>query len=294
MKAERIEKLRSVVQQFEPADDLSRVAWLFNEYHPRLPDPETKADYTAVDKTREEAVRNLYQAGGIHKILALVHTVKMPRFVAFAAGSTIQDLSAIEQLIDETLGKGEELDEFAIILSAHAVNRFPEEWIKGVLVKSTTKKISDQDTAKLLLAWPDKPATWTFAEMLGSDIEKSYWKNKQVRFLADDKDALEVAVYKYLDVGRALAAIELIGWKREFISSQLMLEVLDQAVGELNGVKGLSNTLQFEIERIFETLEERTDVPSVEIATCEYKYLPVLEMSLMDGRTGNHIAQNNG
>lgn len=285
MKPDRIESLKGIAKQFEPADDLSKVAWLFSEYHPRLPDPETKADYTAVDKAREEAVRKLYQAGGVEKILSLAQTVKMPRFVAFAAGNVIEDLSCIEMLIDETLNKSEALDEFAIILSAHAINKFPAEWLNRVLLKSTAKEINDQNAAKLLLAWPDNPATWSFAAMLGPEMEKSYWENKQVRFLSDDKDVVETAVRKYLSVGRALAAIELIGWKREIVSSELMLETLDQAIDELNKLKGPSNMLQFEFERVFEALAARTDVPPIEIATREYKYLPILEMSLIDGRT---------
>jgi hypothetical protein len=285
MKAEQIEKLEIVARRFEPSDMLSKVAWLFNDYHPRLPDPEMRADYRAIDKTREKVISDLYANGGYQAVLSLAVKVKYPRFVAFAAAGVIDDPSIFETLIDETLGKTESLDEFAVVLSSRALFKFEDEWMKRISARVSAKKESIQEEAKLLLAWPDEPATWSFAATLAPEIDNAYWVNKHVGVIEKGKDVVEFAVRKYLSVGRGMAAIEAISWALEIVSSELMLEALDKAVDELNAPNARhNNMLVYEIERVFDALGQRHDVPPLEIARREYKYLPLLEVHLMDSK----------
>ena len=210
MKPEQVDELSVIVKKFEPSDRLSQIAWLFNEYHPRLPEPESQIDYTAVDKRREQAIREVYLTGGPQAILSLIHVVKMPRFIAFGAAEVMKDPAEFDVLIDKTLGKGDPLDEFAIILSALALGSWKDRMVRP---NNSTSFIKGD-------AKPRSCKTFTCmarcSHFRGDSLHKWASKSptliaraKQVRESTKYKDVIELAIRQYLEArSDALAAME--------------------------------------------------------------------------------------
>ncbi len=277
MKHDDLQRLEAIAAQLQPKDVLVQVAWLFDDYHPDLPDAEQGDPWTAVQSKRKEAVGQLYQTKGVADVLDLASKVKFPAYVGYAFAEVVE-LNVIEETINMSLQRNPEPDGFAIALSAGADYRFKAEWRSKVADRSSAARWSALQVGRLILDWHDDLPTWAFAESLGEEVERVYWSQKVGRPIRADADALEFMATKYLAHGRALAALEGVSYSSSLVSSETLFRVLDAAIGEINVAPRLpSANLPYEVEVIFNILRAREDVPAIEIARREYAYLPLLE-----------------
>ncbi len=93
-----------------------------------------------------------------------------------------------------------------------------------------------------------------------------------------DADDLEMAASNYLAAGRSIAAIHAFGLDVSQLSAGTIFKILDSAINELNAAREqISNEFVFELEQIFDSLQRREGVPSIEIAKREYAYLALFE-----------------
>ena len=230
-----------------------------------------------MNQSREDAVRQIYEKYGLNKIIEFANTVKYPRYVAFGLAQILQSASEFNSVLGIALNENEKLEEFTAILSAEGARKFGLEWQNLILARKASGKITLEQIAKLLLAWPDEPATWTFADTLGVEVDRAYWTNKPIWAVRGNDTDLEFAAKKYLGVGRAIAAIEILYPKAERVSASVLLEALDKAINEINeSPKRASSNYLFEVGEVFDALGKRSDVSATELARREYAYLPLL------------------
>jgi len=278
MDKSRIERLERVTGLLQPVDSIVRVAWLFNDVFPMLPDADPERGEADIEKARGDALREVSQSGGVSAIISLANQVTYPRIVAASVSKSVDDIGAFDSMIDASLGQGPNLDEFAVMLSAEAERRFKQEWNTRILSRLHGNRCTLDGVAALLLLWPDEPETWTFVASIGPDVERSYWQRKQAWPLKGTTEALEVAARKYLSVGRAVAALGALHRAADRISHEVLFALLDKAVEEINSSPNLiSNMLNYELGVIFDGLDRRQDIAKIEIARREYAYLPLLE-----------------
>src|SRR5262249_36176390 len=112
---------------------------------------------------------------------------------------------------------------------------------------------------------------------LGTEVERRFWERKPVWPVHDDRTSMEIAARKYLTVGRALSALEILYRGAQKATSEILFEALDQALREINSASAnVSTMLLYELETIWGALGEREEVPMIEVAKREYAYLPLL------------------
>jgi hypothetical protein len=278
MKGSDLEKLESISASLEPTDSFARFSWLFDDQSPSIRASENEDHFDALNRLREQAVRELYADGNSAAVIAFADSVKYPRFVAYALSRIVDNAADLDSFVTQSLGKSERLDEFAIMLSAEGSRRFESEWQQLILSRSLGGMTTPKQLASLLLAWKDESSTWKFVESLGDEIDRLYWVRKQSWGLRGSRADVEFAARKYLQVGRAVAAIQTVHPKAIEISLDLIFEALDKAVGEINtSPDGISSMLHWELGEIFDALERRSDTPVEEVAKREYAYLSLLE-----------------
>lgn len=277
LKDPELARLDAILKGLEPSDKLEKLAWLFDTDHPNVPGKDTSKHFEAVDEARRAAVREIRAAIGDAGLLTLADRVRFPQFIAIAAVDETTEISMVDSLIDDSLGKCERLDMFAFALSARAEQKFGSMWRDRVSARARSGRLNTEQITTLLLGLDDGPATWDLAESLGTDVDKLYWQKKRAWWIKASVAEAERAAVKYLTVGRATAALDAIHNQLKDASVPLILNLLDAAITEINAKKPAPNNMfVYNLGEVFQHLRKRDDAPLIEIAKREYAYLPLL------------------
>lgn len=278
MRADDMKELDEIASKFAPSDLITQTSWLFEEYSPDLPEGGDIAQYELVPVRRKEAVARVFSEAGISGVIELVRAAKLRAYVGYAFVDAVCELASIAALAEVYLRENAQPDSFAIALSAGADARFDASW-RGVIESNLRAGAWTAEQAAILCSeFSDDLPTWKFVAGLGEVTEREYWSRKSSRPLNLGPEKLEYAARGYLNVGRAVAAIDAIAFSPELPSSEIAMAVLDKATAEFNATPSLvSSSLAFDVGRILDSLRARSEVPRIEIARREYAYLPILE-----------------
>jgi hypothetical protein len=277
LKAEALKPFERLVLLLEPVDKIGRVVWLFDDWNPVLPEAGI-APYDQAQKLREETVRELYATGGSDLLIQLASVVKLQNLVGAACGLVLTTVKEFSSLVESAMGKEDRLLLFASVLSAEAERRIGKAWHDQVATWKRERSWTDLQFANLVINWEDRRTTWDFIkERLGEDVDRIYWERKRPWPSRDlNAEDAAIAATSYIAVGRATAAIRAFALYPGQLSSEILFKVLDSAIPELNASsEQISSNFIFEIERILDALQQRTEVPLIEIAKREYAYLPL-------------------
>ena len=276
MKDEDLAPFQELMKTFEPVDPIARVVWLFNDWNPAIPEPQPPT-WDLAERKRESTIRDLLKTGGTDIILELASRATHPELVGAACGNVLTKLEDFVMLVDSAMGKTDNLAVFASVLSAEAERHMPDAWRTQVRSWKTAKSWTDEQFANLILNWGDTSSTWTFAASLGDEVNRSYWQRKRAWAPSGlSAEESEVAARNYIAVGRATAAIRAFALNLSGLSSDTLFNLLDSAIPELNAAKEqVSSQFVFELEQTLNALQQRGDVPMIEIAKREYAYLPL-------------------
>jgi hypothetical protein len=272
---DELEKVDVIVERHEPENPVDRISWLFDDWSPDLPgmldDPIEPAD-----KARRDAMEELVARKGLDGVLALVESAKLPQLVASSFADVTDDLEAYESLVSQTLGRGDTLDHFAMVLSSAAARRSQAEWLERIRRLVDSKSWPPETVATLFLGWQENAATWNAVAQLGPSVEERYWRRKYSYTPEGNAEDLEFAARQYMKFGRASAGIDALHRRINEAPVDLVFELLDALVLELNRSKPVVNSmLVYHLEKIFEFLEKKEGVELIEIARREYSYLPL-------------------
>jgi hypothetical protein len=278
LKEPELARLEAMVRTLEPDDVVHRVAWLFNEHFPEVPRREGVRHRDAVEEARAGALQQVCASGGVISLLRLAEVVELPQFVAISAKTVLRDMDDYEALVEAALGKSDRLNTFALAISGDAEQTFADEWRSQIALLAQARPWTPDQIATLLLGWRDEPATWEVAATLGPDVDEIYWRRKIPWPLDNvDNEALQIAVRRYVTVGRATAALDTIHDKVHRLPFELVFEVLDAVVVEIGAVGSQpSSMFAYHVGEVFEELAKREDAPTIEVARREYAMLPLL------------------
>lgn len=271
-----VERLHAILQDLEPADTVQQSAWLFDEYFPELPNPELKRSYEEIERLRSDAVRTLLATERTDVVLQLAERVRISGLVGAAAALAADD-SALAELLDLSLMRGEALVPFAMTLSGQAARLRGAEWRNYIVRRASEAQWTPDQVATSMLGWPDERCTWDTIASLGTEVERRYWLRKAAWPLQGSPEDLTLAAEKYLTAGRATAAIESLSAVVSQLPVNLVFALLDSALAEVNeSVSPQARRFLHELDDVFEALSEREDVPRLEVARREYAWLPLL------------------
>jgi len=210
LKGEPLAALSRLVSRWAPVDPVKAAALLFDDprYGHGLYPPAAEAAQE-LETSSEEAIRSLLATEGHSGLLRLASATRSAWAVGRKAAEMVAGVSDGIALCAAALAtESPALAEFAIAVSAGLATHKPDEWRRH-LELSNERGMPPDHLAALLIGLPDTLSVWGLAERLGPNVDRAYWTRKRP-WRIDDSAELEVAVRKFLEVGRALAALSLL------------------------------------------------------------------------------------
>lgn len=272
--------LDELVTLHAPKSPVLLVSWLFDDLMPDVPGKSANADdpMASIESARAKAMADVYAARGIGGLVELAGKVQLPQHVAHAARTLQLDKEELHGLLHAALQAGEALVGFADVVLAEAVERFGAEGEDSVRTELQSHGFEPDRTARLLMTLPEGKSTWTYIATFGEPVEDAYWRGKHSYFINGSEDELLEGVGNYRSRGRFIAALDAASRRLKDIPTALLMDLLRSAIPEINARDSARGNMQYILERGFDELRLRTDVPLDAIAQLEFAYLPMFRM----------------
>ncbi|EGV29622.1 hypothetical protein ThidrDRAFT_3214 [Thiorhodococcus drewsii AZ1] len=269
--------VKEVVERHRPADPLVSDRHAFDDWTPHIgkykEGPEDLDDPTDL---RKEVLQRVLDRDGVPGVLRLAGMVKLPELLG-------QVLSYLSITFDQVF----ELMQGALVpaappslsyyVSAAGVEKFGDQWKDAFKDRVLAQVADDAAKAKLLLAWPATPSTWSYVEGLGSEVRDQYWRHAGLLPLQAPLDELLHAIDQFRTVGRDIDVLSLLYKRCKDLPSSLLIDLLTTGAGQVgNGIKHSGNMLSYVIAQALKEVRTRSDVSKLKIAKLEYAYLPLL------------------
>jgi hypothetical protein len=268
---------------YEPNDPVTEHLWLFRAWVD-LPEPD--GDYEKRDQrvlaARENALRDVFTAGGPEAVLAMAGQAEEPGLVGQAA-----DRIGLWSGADENLFLQQNLasDVPAENLCARgfAISRASREGMDWVDTKLAIKGYwSDFQRASLLFILPNKRKTWERVDLEPFDIQSIYWARINIWTVDVDGDE-EFSQFgrRLLNAGRR---VDLLHWLSAYShterSSQneiLMAETLVSLMANPLPTETNEQLSSSDLRRVLEVLSNSETVDQTQVARFEFYFMPLVK-----------------
>jgi len=281
---DQLDRLEGLMGLFAPTDHIDQISWLFNEHFPQILFPRRDHERMELElkKLRAEALKGLWQEGGITALISLVDRVDLPHLVAYTLLDQLTDEIEALDILERTNQGSANQRMFAKFLSGLAYKRFGNGWTDLVLSRASVLRWPADAIVNAIENYPDSLETFELVSSLGPEVELRYWGIRSGWIHLEEGPVFLLAIKKLMWAGRALDAVALASHNLGLVEASEILRVLDQALQELNQGKsrGTTGDLDYEIEELFKWLRTRTDIDKSALAQREYGYLPLLTMGL--------------
>jgi hypothetical protein len=281
---EEVDLLDALTQRLVPEAAAARHAWLFNDHMPELDDFPQRDNWEAYEgvlsERRRDAVVEVETAAGLDGVKTFARDVSLP----WAVGIALAD-GAIGKYDPDLLSLLQSDNDAAVQLaSAYVTRRFMQDgwpWVEALLSGGPT--LTALQRARLLVQTGDFPRAWEVADEQGRDVAEAFWSLFRTYGLGADFAHVAYAAERLLSVGRAAAALDLIGLYlrrdqgndgRVAESAIAALEALLAQGDDAPEAQALS---QHDFEELFSSLQRFKDEVGWErIARLEWAFLPAL------------------
>lgn len=277
----RLEKLYNKLQ---PTDIIQKYSWLFNEHWPEFPEGlkcesnESEKRYEQqqkrIDEARKTAVTVFLQKLGLNATLGLRKQVKEFRLLGSALADVITNKEDVITVC-ECLYDDKNLIGFAhnFIYRKSIIENF--DWIKSLFKELQEKKFSNKALSNVLIPLNQNQQLWNFVASLDEEIQNEYWQNFNPHFFHITDEEKAIGIEMLLKYKRFFSAIDIASHFANVISSNLLSEMLKKAATE--EASETPRSRGYEIERVFEELDKRTDIEKSTLIHLEWLYLPILD-----------------
>jgi len=291
--ADEIDQLEEIGKKFEPSVPSKRLAWLFNEDMPEIPNYHQDGDEyeSALSELRAKAAAEVAASLDWPQLHAFAINAKEPWYFGTAlarAGVADCDSPLIKLLRS---AESAERDFAAGYLS----QRFRTEnwpWVERNLREGN---LSPEEAGRLLLVTHDFPKAWEVAEAAGEDIATAFWSHFPTRGLGSDFSHVETAAQRLLDAGRPGSALALLALYLHKGSGTLRAELMAtglERLAQLDPADPETSTLSnHKLMSIFSHLGHSA-VPTERLARLEWAYLLAFDYDSSPPTLCRHLAQD--
>lgn len=275
-------KLENLYNKLQPSDIISKYIWLFNDQWPAFPEGfknelEEKGyekQQKKIDEARKAAVKIFLKELGLNQTIELRKQVKECWLLGGALADVITNQEDV-LTVCECLYDDKNLIGFVhgFIFRKSLIENF--DWIKLLFKELQEKKFKNKALSNVLIPLNQNQQLWNFVASLDEEIQNEYWQNINPHFYHITDDEKVIGIEMLLKHKRFFSAIDIASHFANVISSNLLLEMLKKAATE-----EASETPRFrgyEIERVFEELDKRTDIEKSTLIHLEWLYLPLLD-----------------
>ncbi len=279
-----LKRLESLYNKLQPPSIIDKYIWLFNDHWPDFPEgfvyrknefeKRHEQQQKRVDEARKNAVKNFISELGLDRTLELRNEISQLWAFGYALADLITKHSDILKfskcLYDE--------DNRITFIHSFIYRKSIKEgfgWVKVLFSDLQDKDYSYQALSNVLIPINQDQELWDFISTLNEEIENLYWQNVRPHFYHISDDEKVFGVEMLLTHKRFFSAIDIASHFPKVIPTNLLAEMLRRA-----GTEESSETTHFkgyEIERIFEEIDNREDIEKSTLIQLEWLYLPILD-----------------
>jgi hypothetical protein len=278
-------RLENLYYTLEPQDIVNKYAWLFNDRWPKFPegsvyvkgesDRRHKQLQIKIDDARKNAASKFLTELGLDKTLDLRKRIKMSGILGETLAKVIVQQEEIIKVCEECL-----YDESNFIGFVHNFiyqNSVDKGfgWVKDLFDELNEKKFTAKALSNVLIPLDQNELLWDYISTLNHEIQDEYWLNISPHFYHISEEEKIIGLKKLLNHKRFFSALDVAADFPNIIPSNLLVEILKKAATE-NTVED-PHFSEYEVEKIFEEIEQRTDIERAVIIHLEWLYLSVLQ-----------------
>lgn len=281
--AESVEALDQALPRLLPDGICERHAWLFV---PWLDLEGFRGDFDGMEaeiaRLRAEALREICDQEGFDGVLNLAGMVESPGQVGATLAQT--DCVPDDQILPDLLSSSDSSRQtLAANYARVRIFRAGWDWVRAL----SLDEWSVSDAAVFLSQAGLDPEAWNFAESLGEDVFREYWKNVFILGRSRlDQPQLEFACQRLVEAGRCESAINILSgitFDKVTVSPSIVLDALAACLEWRQShpdPEPHGETLHT-IQRLFGWLQEAlpfgNDEPTRRLAELERDYLSLLD-----------------
>jgi len=274
LKPEVVNEIDKVAQRMVPEDSFYRYQRLFNKHDSDL--YEEKGNFEElrkkVESQRQNAINEVFGAGGLKAVLDFAKEVKTPRHVGICFGFAASDECdsvVLPGLLESNTGP---LAQFA---GGFVWGRFMTQKWQWVDSKDTSQWTPSQKGMFLALL-PFSHETWERASQLLGNDESPYWTKSFVNPY-EAEGHLEFAVDRLIYHGRlnaAISCIEKMIYDKQPQANKVAVRVL-RTVMNSGKITKLDDVNAIKV--IIKSLQDSSDTNLDELIQVEWAFLPLLD-----------------
>lgn len=274
-----INRLNQVYEHFTPDDLLQKCVWLFGNHTELIGDygGDWRSHEQAVSIARANAIKEIYEKGGVSMLIDLAEKVEQPYFL----GLTIGQAAVSNQDEDELLNHlGSQHNYHRGLLNGFVIMRQKTigwDWVKGKTDNSLRINYSKEQQSEFFTYLPATKQIWQILETFGTEVQEQYWSVVRPRpFEVDD---FNEAIQKLLDHKRPHVALDIITMHIEKISVEisvkLVISCLEMAVVTKPEYDSEWRVFDY-IDELFDAIEKAGEIDESKLASLEFSLLPIL------------------
>jgi hypothetical protein len=279
-----LKRYDQLYDKLKPSDPLNQYIWLFDDHWPAFPEGSKYVDnefeqrhdqqQKKIDEARSEAVKLFLKELGLKKTLELRKSVKEAWSLGDAMATVITNENDID-IICECLNDNKENLRFihSFIFRKSIIEGFG--WINALLNHLQEKGFGVKALANILIPINQSKQLWDLVSTLDEEIQAEYWKSIYPTFYSIPTEEKINGIQMLMKYKRFFSAIDICSHFVETMPTELLAELLKKSATEESSepvhVKG------YEIERIFETLDKRSDLDHSTLINLEWLYIPILD-----------------
>lgn len=279
-----LKRLEDLYNKLQPTSTLEKYIWLFNDHWPEFPEgfgykdnefeKRQEQQQKRVDDARKNAVKNFISELGLDKTLELRNEISQLWAFGYALADVIskqEDIYTISKCLYDEKSKISFVHSF--IYRKSIKEGF--DWIKVLFNDLQEKGYSHQALSNILIPINQNQELWDLISTLNEQIQNLYWQNVRPHFYHISDDEKVFGVEMLLIHKRFFSAIDIASHFPKVIPTNLLAEMLRRA-----GTEESSETIRFkgyEIERMFEEIDNREDIEQSTLIQLEWLYLPILD-----------------
>lgn len=281
-----LKAIEHVYCKFEPVDQINQRVWLFSN-RAQLVSGQRGEDWNARDEEllakRRVAIGEIISACGIQSLHRLMQEAESPRLVGVAYGQHISTSSEADDVLEEMLGRDDpSIRDFIFGLIVALQHRFTGLWSKAFLEKARKRAWDREKIVQVLLALPSEMETWELAASFGEETKTNYWERASTFWVRDSAEQTIYGIHQLLNVRRSRAAVHMLAGSRQKLPSELIMQMLRQAVAEPwpnSDDRNEPVMFQWSVCQLLQQLDNDPNIDESEIALLEWMYLALLEHS---------------
>ena len=235
----------------------------------------------AVWQLRVESIEEIFDKGGLSKLLELARQVECPYYVGLALGHSKVLDGREEQILNQGLGSDDPVKRdlaFGLLIGRTKTKGL--EWLEGLHSSTVWNGWNSQQRADYYLCpcLPFSKKIWDLLSTEENGTQRLYWSKVDINFRGDiDPDDCAYIARELTKQGRLWVAVDFLGlYSHKFHRyPTLVAEILERFSTEDTVEKSNWGPLANGISKLLNLLEASGEIDNIRLAQLELSFIPL-------------------